>query len=149
MSQGLLTLEELQKNDSWQLHVGLRHSDCGIITLPSYHSTAAYLKWKREFCPELGVHYVYVSSIHVSPQLRRQGLATRLLHILCTANDKSPQRYDIGLVASPAAGSELGIRELEAWYEKRGFVYDDSAQMHFRKFGDKNIHKVISKYASL
>lgn len=146
--QSTLALEELQQNYSWQLHVGLRLDTCGVITLPNYHSTAAYLKWKRDFCPELGVHYIYVSAIHVDSLLRRQGLATRLLHILCTANDKSPQRYEIGLAASPAAGSGLDIVELAAWYEKRGFVYNEVAQMHFRRVGDKNIYKIRNKYAT-
>jgi len=146
MSQGLLTLESLQENSTWQLHVGLRHSDCGVITLPSYHSTLASLKWRRQFCPEINRHYIYVESIWIDIQLRRQGLATRLLHILCTANDKSPQRYDIGLVASPSAGCELAVEELEKWYEKRGFVYDEVAQMMFRRVGDNRIHKVRSKY---
>lgn len=141
-----LALKGQQENSSYVLHVGLRSHTSGVVTLPRYHSTEVYLKWKTDYCPELDLKYLYVSSIYVSSQHRRQGLATRLLHILCTANDKSPQQYEIGLVASPAAGSGIDIEELDEWYEKRGFVYNPEVQMHFRQCGDKQIYKIRNKY---
>lgn len=133
-------------SETWNLHIGLRlgTSNNGIISLPRYHTSEAYLKHKFD----VEFNLIYIDSIYIAAQHRNSGLGTRLLHILCTANDKSPRPLDIGLVACPSAGSGMTIGDLDAWYERRGFIYDRDTELLIRRIGDKRIHKVVAKYNS-
>lgn len=87
--------------------------------------------------------FIYIDSLQVRRELRCSGLATRLLQILCVANDKSPVPRRIALVAMPSDG-EMTIGELEKWYGRRGFEWEKDFLI--RRVGDNRIHKQTQKY---
>lgn len=139
----IVTVDEVEIR--YPLHTGLRLQHRGIITLPNYHSTDAYLKYTTDTLPTGELIY-YIDNIYVSPYLRHVGRATRLIHIFCTANDKSPQPRRAALVACPSTNCHTNIVELENYYKARGF-YVEEFDLLIRPVGDNRIHKIMNKYA--